>query len=204
MTVDASFLYPQARILLFARAPYKGKVKTRLIPVLGDQGALDLHMRLLKRQISILAESRLCPSQLWIDQQSLDPLVESFIGDTHLQRGDELGERMFYAAKQVLDQALAVIIIGSDCPELDESYLEEALQYLFKPDTDVVIGPALDGGYVLIGMKKAEWHIFSNIDWGSDKVLEQTRDRLNSLKLSCRYLDPLCDIDTEEDLARLL
>ncbi len=204
MTVDDTFSYPQARILLFARGPHKGKVKTRLIPALGEQGALDLHVRLLQRQMSVLAECRLCPSQLWIDQQSSDPLLESFNGELHLQHGDDLGQRMFYAAKQVLDQASAVIIIGSDCPGIDQAYLEQALHHLSESATDVVIGPALDGGYVLIGMKKAECHIFSDIDWGGEKVLEQTRERLNSRKLSCHYLDPLCDIDTEEDLARLL
>ncbi len=204
MTEDAITQYPQARILLFARAPRIGKVKTRLIPALGEQGALDIHLRLLKRQMDVLAETRLCPSQLWIDQDSQDPVVDDFNGEVYLQQGDDLGQRMFYAANKVLDQASAVIIIGSDCPELDQAYLGQALSYLSDPATDVVIGPALDGGYVLIGMKKAEWHIFNDIDWGSEKVLEQTRDSLKRLNLSSQFLAPLCDIDTEEDLARLL
>lgn len=200
----SQYAYPDARILLFARAPRQGQVKTRLIPALGEAGALAVHVRLLKRQLAVLADEPLCPAQLWLDQASNDPLFDGFAGKVCLQSGQDLGERMSQAASVVLLEAASVIIIGSDCPGLDRSYLEQALLALSLPERDVVIGPALDGGYVLIGLKKAEAQVFHDIDWGTEQVLQQTLDRLQQLDLSCQLLSPLCDVDTKDDLVYLL
>lgn len=196
--------YANARILLFARAPRPGKVKTRLIPDLGETGALAIHVQLVRRQLEVLASEPLCPVQLWLDEPSTDPLFDGFKGQVYLQSGEDLGQRMHHAASVALQEAEAVIIIGSDCPGLDRAYLAEALHALSLPERDVVIGPAEDGGYVLIGLKMAASQLFSNIDWGTERVLQQTLQSLGQLNLGYQLLRPLCDVDTKDDLVYLL
>jgi len=185
---------------MFARAPMLGQVKTRLIPALGEQGALDMHVQLMQRQIKVLNKSSLCPSQLWVDQIPTHPAFEGFHGEVTQQKGINLGEKMFHAARCVLEQFLKVVIIGSDCPEIDGTYLEQALLELDKSTIDVLLGPAMDGGYVLIAMKQPHKEIFLDIDWGSDLVLKQTVNKLEECSLRYFMLPTLRDIDTEDDL----
>lgn len=196
--------YANARILLFTRAPRPGKVKTRLIPDLGEAGALAIHVQLVRRQLEVLASEPLCPAQLWLDEPSDDPLFDGFNGQVFLQCGEDLGQRMYHAASIALKEAEAVIIIGSDCPGLDRAYLAEALHALSSPEKDVVIGPAEDGGYVLIGLKVADSQLFRNIDWGTDRVLQQTLQGIRQRNLGYQLLRPLCDVDTKDDLVNLL
>lgn len=191
-------------IVMFARAPVKGQVKTRLIPALGEQGALDMHLKLMHRQIVVLNNFELCSIQLWVDQLPEHAAFEIFKGDIKLQRGADLGEKMFHAAEEVLRGASKVVIIGSDCPEIDKGYLELALLELDKSANDVVLGPALDGGYVLIAMKHPHLGIFQNIDWGSELVLQQTINKLDQYGLGYSELPALRDIDTAEDLGSAL
>ncbi|MAM70491.1 MAG: flagellar biosynthesis protein FlgB [Gammaproteobacteria bacterium] len=198
------YQFPDARILMFTKAPLAGKVKTRLISVLGEQGALNLHLQLMERQLKVLHKSPLCPVQLWLDQEHEHPLFDSFSGDVKLQSGGNLGDKMLHAARTVLKQAGTVIIIGSDCPDLDEEYLHAALMVLQDKHTDLVLGPAEDGGYVLIGMKQAHPEVFQDIDWGTAVVLQQTLARIEGAGLAQQCLSPLRDVDTREDLASLL
>ncbi len=145
----------------------------------------------------------LCPSQLWVDQAQHHAAFTCFKGDVKLQKGDSLGDKMFRAAEEVLRESSKVIIIGSDCPDIDIDYLKLALRDLNESSIDVVLGPALDGGYVLIGMKYPYHEIFQNIDWGTEHVLQQTIDQLHQYGLSFSKLRALRDIDTPEDLAGL-
>ena len=94
-----------------------------------------------------------------------------------------------------------MVLIGSDCPAITSDYLRTALCALSR--VDVVLGPAADGGYVLVGMKKAEREIFAGVDWGTSRVLQQTRERLRAIKRSCFELPVLNDIDRPEDLIHL-
>ena len=192
---------------MFARAPFLGKVKTRLIPVLGDQGALDMHLHLVDRQIKVLNtlnKHSICRAQLWVDQNAEDAAFTKFMGEVKLQQGNDLGEKMYHAGKEVLEEYSRVVIIGSDCPGIDESYLEQALQALEDEGTHIVLGPALDGGYVLIAMKQPREEIFQDVDWGTERVLEQTLDKCKQCGLSFITLSSLRDIDTAEDLKSLL
>jgi rSAM/selenodomain-associated transferase 1 len=192
---------------MFARAPVLGKVKTRLIPVLGDQGALDMHLHLVDRQIKVLNtlnNHSICRAQLWVDQNAEDAAFTKFMGEVKLQQGNDLGEKMYHASKEVLEEYSRVVIIGSDCPGIDESYLEQALQALEDEGTHIVLGPALDGGYVLIAMKQPREEIFQDVDWGTERVLEQTLDKCKQCGLSFITLSSLRDIDTAEDLKSLL
>ncbi|MDC1436760.1 TIGR04282 family arsenosugar biosynthesis glycosyltransferase [Gammaproteobacteria bacterium] len=196
--------HPDSCIVMFARAPVKGQVKTRLIPALGEQGALDMHVQLMNRQMAVLNKSTLCPKQLWVDQMQEHSAFVPFEGAVKLQKGISLGDKMFYAAEDVLRSSSQVVIIGSDCPGIDESYLELALQELDKSINDVVLGPAMDGGYVLIAMKHPHHEIFQDIDWGSELVLQQTINRIQNCDLGFSTLPALRDIDTAGDLESLL
>lgn len=194
------YQHPDSCIVMFARAPVLGQVKTRLIPALGEQGALDMHLQLMNRQIEVLNQSQQCAKQLWVDLDIEHPAFKNFDGEVKLQVEGSLGDKMCHAAQKVLQQFSKVVLIGSDCPALDEDYLQQALHSLGKNAMDVVLGPALDGGYVLIAMKKVPLEVFQDISWGSELVLEQTINKLNAGSLKFSMLSPLMDIDTPEDL----
>ena len=201
---EITYRYPNSCIAMFARAPVLGQVKTRLIPALGEQGALDMHLQLMNRQIEVLNQSSLCSAQLWVDRSIDHQAFNKFLGELKLQQGESLGEKMFYAAQVVLQKFTKVVIIGSDCPGIDAIYLEQALQALDAKTSDVVLGPALDGGYVLIAMKQPQLEIFQDIDWGSEFVLKQTLNKLQAEGIGFSTLPPLMDIDTPENLKSLL
>ncbi|MFL2841013.1 MAG: TIGR04282 family arsenosugar biosynthesis glycosyltransferase [Pseudohongiellaceae bacterium] len=198
-----AYRYSDSCIVMFARAPVLGQVKTRLIPALGNQGALDIHIELMHQQIEVLNQSALCSAQLWVDQQPRHSTFKNFTGEVKLQDGQNLGDKMYHATQEVLKHFSKVIIIGSDCPDIDEAYLEQALQELDKNTIDVVLGPALDGGYVLIAMKQIHQGVFQDIEWGSEFVLQQTVSKLNNYGLRFFLLSALRDIDTSEDLLSL-
>ncbi|MCP5407710.1 MAG: TIGR04282 family arsenosugar biosynthesis glycosyltransferase [Chromatiaceae bacterium] len=197
--------FPQAQILLFAKAPEAGRVKTRLIPVLGAEGAAGLYRRLLRSTI------------LWIKDAEIAPLIcccapgadhKEFlllsrdIGLTmESQLGSDLGERMAHAASSRLVSGRTVVLIGGDCPALQPRHLLQTLTWL-DGDCDAVIGPAEDGGYVLLGLKKCSPELFRGIAWGGDTVLEETRSRLQELRWQWRELEPLWDLDRPADLER--
>jgi uncharacterized protein len=204
MQAEPNLKHQNSCIVMFARAPVKGQVKTRLIPALGEQGALDMHMQLMNRQMKVLNKCAFCTKQLWVDQIQEHSAFANFKGKVKLQRGVSLGEKMFHAAEDVLKESSKVVIIGSDCPSIDEDYLELALHELDKSSNDVVLGPALDGGYVLIGMKHPHHEIFQDIEWGSELVLQQTITKLYNCNLGFMTLPVLRDIDTAEDLKSLL
>src|SRR5204862_3926788 len=116
------------------------------------------------------------------------------------QRGDDLGARMRHALASALAIKRPALLIGTDCPALDTTYLDCAADALTKHD--VVIGPAEDGGYVLVGLS-CTVDIFSNIPWSTAEVMAATRARIAAAHATCRELDPLWDVDTPADVARL-
>lgn len=186
-------------LILFARSPEPGKVKTRLAARLGDDAALALYRRMLGRQIGLV---NTCPGisrQCWVAGDSNHPDLQAFDGDIFRQQGADLGERMHKALAQALTDHTAAVLIGCDCPGLDHEYLKQAFTILSE-GTDVVLGPATDGGYVLVGMRRGNAAMFSGIDWGSPQVLEQTRVSLQRDQISFKEMLPLADIDDPEDL----
>jgi hypothetical protein len=199
--------YPQAKIIQFAKAPVVGQVKTRLIPVLGAQGALELHQQLIKQVLSTLSQSQLCPVSLWVSGTTAHPFFDDFSATEPadfilLQTGKDLGERMANAFEATLAEYEYALIVGSDCPAITEQYLEQAL-WALDQGADVVLGPAEDGGYVLIGMRCFYPELFDGIEWGSGRVLTQTRDRLKQMNCKWIELAQLWDVDRPEDLDRL-
>lgn len=196
--------HPHACILLFSRVPQVGKVKTRLIPALGAEGACKLHEQLLQQKLQLLQQQTLCAAELWLDEGGLDtegshPLLDAVTLPIHIQQGQDLGERLSHATASALQRYQRVLIIGTDCPELDETYLAQALAGL-RFGMQVVLGPALDGGYVLIGLAGKFLQIYSDISWGTEQVLEQTLMKVRDAGLSYVLLRPLQDIDRPADL----
>jgi len=197
---------PDARILIFAKPPVPGQSKTRLIPVLGEQGAAQLHARLVTRTLTTATQSDLCPVELWCADNPEHPFfkecLSAFPVTLKQQQGADLGERMANAFAATLTQAKRAILIGSDCPALTTTDLEAALSAL-KDGQDCVLKPAEDGGYVLTGLATADHAIFAGIDWGSAQVMAQTHARLKSLDLRWHELATTWDVDRPEDLERL-
>lgn len=194
--------YPDACIALFARVPVAGQVKTRLIPALGEAGALHLHEHLLARILGVLQQQTLCAAELWLDTAGTHPLVAACGLPQHLQQGDDLGARMAHAAAATLQRYRRVLIIGTDTPTLDAPYLEQALQALDQGN-DVVLGPAFDGGYVLIGLADTPRPVFDAIAWGTEQVLQQTLSAVAAAGLRCHVLEAQPDVDRPEDLRYL-
>jgi len=191
-------------VCVFAKAPVSGQVKTRLLPVLSEQQACFLHERLIHHCLS-QTQSSDWQSQLWspdISHPYIQACAEEFSVSLHAQLGGNLGERMAFTVKESLENFNYVIIVGTDCPSIDVGFIQEALRKL-KAGFDVVLGPAEDGGYVLIGFSVAAGGVFNNIEWGTNQVLELTRMRLREAKLNWHELAAQRDIDRPEDLAYL-
>jgi len=192
--------------LIFTKNPIPGKVKTRLIPSLGIEGAYKVHLQLLKYTLSITSKITSMDFQLHYTDFGNNQLIKSLAKennlDIQLQLGHNLGERMFNASDLCLKKYSHCIIIGTDCPELTQEYLLLAEHQLLS-GFDAVIGPAADGGYVLIGYKYANSALFSDIEWGTNTVYSETLKKMDSLNLNYNSLDTLHDIDREDDLRYL-
>lgn len=193
------------RILIFAKAPIPGQVKTRLIPRLGADRAAALHAELLTGLITRLGPLPPAPLELWC---ALEPrhrlfraLAQDFQLTLHQQSDGDLGERMLQAATDSGHRARARILIGVDCPLLDRPYLERAIARL-REGCDAVLGPAEDGGYVLLGLQEAPQSLFKGIPWGGAHVADLTRQRMRELGWSWDELPMLWDLDRPADLAR--
>lgn len=198
--------YPQSRLLIFAKAPIPGRSKTRLAGKLGARGAARLQARLTRRTVSTALRARLAPLQLWCAPSSKHAFFAACRRDypltLHRQHGADLGRRMHHALTHALQANHCVVLIGSDCPAFTPTVLQNAFTALHD-GADVVLVPALDGGYVLIGVRRSAARLFQGIRWGSDRVLTQTRHRLRQLNLNYVELPALADVDTPADLMRM-
>jgi rSAM/selenodomain-associated transferase 1 len=180
-------------------------VKTRLIPALGAAGAARLHERLVDRTLAVAVGSGVGPVELCGDFTG-DPFLAAR-GAAHgaaltEQGPGDLGARMHRALARMLPRAPAAILVGSDCPALTRAHLRAAAAALAAGD-DAALGPAEDGGYVLIGLARLHPSLFEGIAWGGPEVLAQTRARLAVLGWRWAELDALWDVDRPADLARL-
>ena len=189
-------MHPNA-LLIFIRNPELGKVKTRLARDLGNEEALRIYNRLLEhtRKVaqSVPVERFLFYSN-FVDQQDNWP-VKDF--RKALQPSGDLGDRMQQAFEQALASCDRAVIVGSDCPGLTQDILQTAFDQL---DThDFVIGPAMDGGYYLLGMKRLTPDLFQNMTWSTDQVFRETTDRMAARGGTYYQLPTLSDIDYAED-----
>jgi len=196
--------YPRARLLLLSKAPEPGRVKTRLVPLLGEIAAADLYSKLLYDCLAMCSDTALCPIQLWCSPSAGHPFFlqcqQRYTVTLHTQVTGNLGQRMSQAICTALAVADYVVLIGADCPSLTADDLASAFDAL-NAGTDVVIGPAEDGGYYLIGMRDYHVSIFSNIPWSTPGVLTATEERTRRLNLRLFKLPVRKDLDTPEDYA---
>lgn len=194
-----------ARLLVFARPPVAGAAKTRLVPALGADGAARLHAALVRHALQQAAAAGPRALELWCAAPAPGATLAAIARETgarvHTQAGRDLGARMAHALTAATADGVPAIVVGSDCPWLDATALRAAAMEL--ESADAVIGPALDGGYVLLGLHRVEPALFGGIDWGTDSVLGTTRARLRTLDWHWRELAPRPDIDRPADLERL-
>ena len=189
-------------LLQFAREPVPGEVKTRMLPVLDAEAACALHVSLLTHTARQMAAVPRCERELWVAGDPAHPaLRQALAGGARPRRqvGADLGERMHYALRMALQRVPRAVLVGSDCPGLDAAYIEDAFTALAT--ADLVLGPALDGGYVLIGGRRIDQRLFEGVSWGTGEVLAQTLARADALRWTVALLAPRRDIDRPGDLA---
>ena len=183
-------------IIIFIKNPVAGKAKTRLAKDVGDDTALAIYKSLLNytRVTSLLVSAK---RYLFYGGEILNDEWDESSFVKKLQSGSDLGERMSNAFTDVLQEHSKVIIIGSDCPQLDLITISEAYQAL--DDHDFVIGPSQDGGYYLIGMKELNADVFNDISWSTDTVCSQTIEKIKASNKTYNLLSKLSDVDYKED-----
>ena len=190
-------------LLQFSREPVPGQVKTRMIPALGEEGACQLHGELTACTCRMLLDSQLAPVELAVagdcDHSLFRQLQASGVSAVWPQQGADLGLRMRHALEASLERFHKVVLVGSDCPQLDVDYLAAAFAALER--VPVVLGPAEDGGYVLLGVTQVRAQWFEGVSWGSEQVLEQTELRLRESGSAWERLPVRADIDRPEDFA---
>lgn len=182
------------RLAIFARAPVRGRVKTRLARVIGEDEALAVYDRLLAQTLAKLAPGRgRFEPEIWVEGTVPSTRFDGF--PVILQPGGDLGSRMAAA----FDAGVAAVV-GTDIPALTADYVEGALAAL--KDVDLVIGPVEDGGYCLIAMNAPHPQVFRGIPWSTSRVLAVTLDTARRLEFTVRLLEPLWDVDEATDLER--
>lgn len=199
-------MFPHGRLMVFAKTPVPGEVKTRLIPTLGAPKAARLHEQLIQRTLSLCSSACICTVELWCTPDSAHPFFQQcarkFGVDLHTQQGGDLGERMCHALSSALGRSPYAVLAGSDCPSLTPDLLRQALT-LLERGLEAVIAPAEDGGYVLLGLRHPDAGLFTSVPWGTDRVMDITRRRLEQLGRRWHELPRQWDVDRPEDLERL-
>lgn len=200
---------PGARVRalgIFAKAPIPGRVKTRLAEEIGPSGAAEVYWRMGRQVVAATAGSG-HRTTVWFTPPREAAFVREWLGgvgriELRPQVGTSLRARLANAfARQFAEGAGRAVVIGTDCPGVNRRLITEAFTAL--GESDVVIGPALDGGYYLIGLSAPQPALFRGISWSTAAVAVQTRTRARALGLSCHLLRPLRDVDTARD-ARLV
>lgn len=198
--------YEDACLCVFAKAPVPGKVKTRLIPYMDAESACQLHRQLIEQCLRRIDAKDLCTSQLWstdIEHDFIAEMGKEYGLTLYKQQGNNLGHRMAYAVKASLQDYRYVVLIGTDCPGLDAGYIERVIQQLHA-GADCVLGPAEDGGYVMLGLSAYDDSLFRDIEWGTSQVAAITRQRIKALGWRCEEMPVLWDVDRPSDYERFL
>lgn len=199
--------YDDSVIIVFAKAPSEGEVNTRLIPEIGITEATRLQRELIQHRLESLAGAKLCQVLLYCSPGPEDAFfkscAESYGVELARQEGKDLGQRMANAIEDTSGRFEHVILVGTDAPALGSDLIEDAIEALRAGD-DVVVVPAEDGGYVLIGMDRCFRAIFLSVPWGSERVLVKTRANAVAAALKLRELETCWDIDRPEDYYRWL
>lgn len=185
-------------LIIFVKNPVAGSVKSRIAATTGTDKALEIYLQLqevIRSTVCQLTDiqkvvyysDEICHTDEW----------ENDVFVKRKQKGTDLGMKMYNAFAEYLRHHRKVILIGSDCPYITVNIIRNAFSAL--SDSGVVIGPAVDGGYYLIGMKELHKEIFENINWSTEHVFAQTKERIDKLMVSLSLVEKLSDIDTEQD-----
>lgn len=197
----ADYLYPNSKILVFAKAPVAGHVKTRMQPVLTAEQSAVLHCDLLEAVLARLDNAHIAPVTLcyagehayWCELKKVYSLT------LQPQVSGDLGVRMSDALCGALTKSDSVVLLGGDCPFIERDHLIQAFQAL-EAGRDVVLGPATDGGYVLLAARQFVGELFMGVDWGTSQVLAQSCAKLDERAIDYSCLSVLADIDRPEDI----
>jgi hypothetical protein len=192
-------------LIVFTRYPEPGKTKTRLIPVLGAEGAATLQRKMTENQLAEVKELQAFYS-LSVEVHFAggnEQLMQNWLGSNLIYRRQsegDIGCRMASAFQASFAAGMnGVVIIGIDCPDLNAQLIAQAFQALCQHD--LVLGPAQDGGYYLIGLRRLIPELFTGISWSTAEVLQQTLSIAQKLELAVALLPLLSDIDRPEDLS---
>lgn len=194
------FYFPTSKkaLIIFTRNPELGKCKTRLAKTIGDEAALAVYKHLLQHTATISSEIKADRYVFYSDHIKKSDFWDDNLFHKKLQKGNDLGQKMLNAFSELLEMGYEkVCIIGTDLFELNSDLVVDAYSKL--DDNDVILGPALDGGYYLLALKNIYPAIFENKDWGTDYVLSSTLHDLQNSKVY--LLEELNDIDTYQDLS---
>ncbi len=185
-------------LIIFVKNPVLGKVKTRLAAGIGAEKALEIYLQLLALTRTV-SEQVSCTRHVFYSDEIENDAWDEDKFNKHVQEGDDLGERMKNAFEKVFALgAKKAVIIGSDCPQLTTETVKDSFEILNQKD--IAVGPAKDGGYYLVGMKKLNDFLFENKEWSTDSVFEDTILDLMENRLSYGRLEKLSDLDTIYDL----
>ena len=186
-------------LLLFVRAPELGKVKTRLAEAVGPEVALEIYIHLLQHTRQVTEKLDADKAVYFSDAIVDDGLWPKSVYQHHLQAEGDLGQKMQAAFEDAFAAGYrSVVIIGSDCKQLTQEVIEQAFDALQKHE--IVIGPALDGGYYLLGMNKLYPELFQNKQWSTSTVFAETLYDVERLHLSHKLMPELSDVDHMEDV----
>lgn len=196
----------QARIIIIAKEPRPGHVKTRLIPALGETGAARLADQMLRHTLRQALDAGLGPVELCVSPDPSADYWQQLEGSDRTtispQTKGNLGQRMAATAKAALHHGLPVILIGTDCPDLSASTLRQMADRL--QHHDACLCPVADGGYALLGLRRFHPSLFEDIPWSTGAVARITRQRLTTLAWRFTESETLNDIDEPEDLEKLM
>ncbi|MCF8045045.1 MAG: TIGR04282 family arsenosugar biosynthesis glycosyltransferase [Desulfarculaceae bacterium] len=190
-------------VIIFAKAPEKGKVKTRLARDMDEDFVVFLYGNLVEKTLETVRQTPFVPIVCFSPAEK-EQIMKNWLGrhvSYLVQRGEDLGQRISVAFRASFEKGFSqVLVIGSDIPGIEPNHLEEAFSLL--QENDAVIGPAYDGGYWLIGFNRNGFspHVFADIPWSTDHVLGDTMEKCAGLGLSAALAAKLRDIDTVQDL----
>ena len=190
----------ESALIIFVKNPVAGKVKTRLADALGEENALMIYQKLLQHTCFITTNISVHKYVFYLEYINHNDLWKNEIYKKELQHGNDLGDRMKNAFDKLFQMGYKeVMLIGSDCYELTEEIILHAFDQL--KEKDVVIGPAKDGGYYLLGMNVFIPQLFTGKAWSTNKVLQETLTEITSLNYSIYQLPVLNDVDTPDDVS---
>ena len=199
------YQYPDARILIFAKAPIAGHTKTRMQPELSPAQSASLQSKLIVHSCQTACSSNWCAVELWCTPNQHSDVFQDMQSThklgLHTQQGQDLGDRIWTALEQAPDKI--ALILGTDCPDLNQEHIDSLFSGIYKQDYDLGLIPAKDGGYVAMICRYPVKGLFTDINWGSDEVFKQTYAAAQQHSLKIQVFTALSDVDYYTDYVQI-